>query len=66
MGRFLVVDIESAKIVQGFSSEMDAWCYIGELEHNKCVENPKLSYEDANKLVGRQYRIYGTVCEYGS
>ena len=49
--------------VKSYEREMDAWCYLGEMEHNICeTANPPVTYEEANKQVMAAYRIFEPVC----
>ena len=61
MGIFLVVDMENSKVVDSFEKEMDAWLYIGRLEHELCEKVIGLPYDEADKIVRARYRIYAAV-----
>ena len=48
--------------VKSFDTEMKAWTYLGELEHNLCMEDEGLSYKDASEIIQKVYRIFEPVC----
>ena len=64
MNKFLVMGLFNGKlIVKGaFDTELEAWTYIGELEHEECLARPELTCREASKVIQSQYRIFKPVC----
>ena len=56
-----ITEDEAFEFVKAFQTEIEAWTYIGWLEHKACMNDSGLSFEDASKLVNEEYRIFKPV-----